>query len=409
MRLLAVSGLIALAAVLGAPTAAMAATVPPIAVSAAKEPVGLLNGLSCISAAHCVAVGQNMTTLSPLVETWNGARWAATTLPMPSGEDAASLDGVSCTMARNCLAVGLYSFSVAGGQSWGTLLAESWNGRSWARTHLPGLAGVDRYELSSVSCATAGNCIAAGQYDLADGRTAGFAEVLSDAKWKAYKLPGLVSSSRNSAIYQVRCTSTASCVAVGSIGNSTTPDGSPANAAVAERWNGRSWSETTLATPARSKGAWLYGLSCPRSATCVAVGGRRLANGKIAPLAETWTAATGRWRAALPAAAGSQPDLGGVSCTSAANCLAVGGGDQPTAATSSFSDSLNGKSWTYEQLPAPLSGGREASEGVQVDCMTATRCVAIADDYIGAPATITAIYGVSAFWNGKAWRLVPFA
>jgi hypothetical protein len=326
---------------------------------------------------------------------------------MPSGEDPASLVGVSCATAKSCLAVGDYSFS--SGLAWGSLLAESWDGRSWARTRLPGLTGVHRYELVGVSCTAAGACVATGLYDPADGRTAGFAEVLSAGRWKAYELPGLASSARNSAIYQVSCTSAASCVAVGSIGNSTTPDGSPAGAAVAESWNGRKWSEATLATPAGSKGAWLYGVSCTRSRTCVAVGGRRLDDGKVAPLAETWTAATGRWRAAFPAAAGSEPDLAAVSCASATSCLAVGGGDEPTAATSSFSDYLNGQSWKYRQLPAPLSGGREASDGVQVSCLTATNCVAIADHYIGAPGTITGIYAVSAFWNGKAWRLVPVA
>jgi hypothetical protein len=409
MRLFAVAGLIALAAVLAAPTAAVATAAPSVTLSAASKPAGLLNGLSCISAKNCVAVGQDLTTYGPLVETWNGTRWAATALPMPGGDDPSSLFGVSCATARSCLAVGIYSFSISAALSWGALLAESWNGRSWTRTRLPDLSGVDRYELSSVSCTTAGDCVATGLYELAGGRTAGFAELLSDGKWKAYELPGLVSSAHNSAINHVSCMSAVSCVAVGSIGNSTTPDGSPANAAVAEFWDGRNWSEATLATPAGSKGAWLYGLSCTRSKTCIAVGGRRLANGKITPLAETWSAATGRWRAAFPAAAGSEPDLGGVSCVSAGNCLAVGGGDEPTAATNSFSDSWNGKTWKYEQFPAPLGGGREASDGVQVSCLTAAQCVAIADDYIGAPAGITAIYGISAFWNGKAWRLVPVA
>jgi hypothetical protein len=408
MRLLAAPGLIA-DVVVAAPTAAVATTAPPVAMTATSKPAGLLDGLSCISAKNCVAVGQNITTVSALVETWNGERWAATTLPMPGGDDPSALIGVSCATARSCLAVGTDSFSISNGLAWGALLAESWNGRSWTRTRPPDLSGVHRYALSGVSCSSAGDCVATGVFKSADGRTAGFAEVLSDGRWRAYPLPGLVSSAHNSAIDQVSCMSAANCVAVGSIGNSATPDGSPANAAVAEFWDGRKWSEATLATPSESKGAWLYGLSCVRSKTCVAVGGRRLANGKITPLAETWTAAAGRWRAAFPAAGGSEPDLAGVSCQSAANCLAVGGGDEPTAVTTSFSDSWDGKNWKYKQFPAPLGGGREASEGVQVSCLSATKCIAIANDYIGGPATFTAAYGVSALWNGKAWRLVPVA
>ena len=61
MRLLAVPGLIALAVVVAAPTAAVATTAPPVAMTATSKPAGLLDGLSCISAKSCVAVGQNIT------------------------------------------------------------------------------------------------------------------------------------------------------------------------------------------------------------------------------------------------------------------------------------------------------------------------------------------------------------
>ena len=173
------------------------------------------------------------------------------------------------------------------------------------------------------------------------------------------------------------------------------------------------WSETKLPTPAGSKGAWLYGLSCTRSGTCVAVGGRRLANGKITPLTETRTATGGRWQAAFPSAAGSDPDLQGVWCVSAGKCVAVGGGDQATAKTSPFSLSLNGRTWKYQEFPAPLGGGKEASDAYSVTCLSATRCTAVADtgtvpQYSPNPSNYRA-YGVSAFWNGKAWRLVPVA
>jgi hypothetical protein len=419
MRLFGFAGLIAVAVVSATPTAVLAATGAPTAVAsrtavaAASNPTGDVFDVACPSAKNCLAVGEDWNTYRPLVENWNGARWSATVLPLPSGQTTSVLTGVSCATPKSCVVVGGTAgnyLSVASYKS----LAESWNGRSWTRLSLPNPSGGYGYEFSAVSCPTAKNCVVTGAYILSgSGRTAGYAEVLSGGKWKVYKLPGVVSSSRNSIIQQLSCISVTSCVAVGSYGNSTTPIGSPANGSVAEFWNGKRWSDTMLATPAGSKGAWLYGLSCTRSRFCLAVGGRRLANGKITPLAEAWSAATGRWKAAFPSATGSDPVLENVSCTSAARCLAVGGGDEATAKTSPFSASWNGKTWKYQEFPAPLGGDKEASDAYNVTCVSATDCVAVADtgsapEYSPNPSNYRA-YGVSAFWNGKAWRLVPVA
>jgi hypothetical protein len=416
MRLPAVSGLIAVGAVgavFAAPAATMAATAPAaMTATAVSKPVGSMFGVSCVSASNCVAVGEDWANSHPVVERWNGARWTATSLPLPSSTDTAVLGEVSCISANSCIAVGNYSANYLNAATY-QMLAESWNGRSWTRLRLPDPSGGYGYDLGSPSCATAGRCVLTGVYILHSGRTAAFAEVLSGGTWKVYKLPGLADSAYNSVIEQVTCMSATNCLAVGSDGNSKTPLGAPANTAVAESWNGKKWSETKLATPAGSKGAWLYGLSCPRSKTCVAVGGRRLANGKITPLVETRAAATGRWQPAFPRAAGSDPDLQGVACASVGHCVAVGGGDEATAKTSPFSVFLNGKAWKYRVFPAPLGGGKEASDAYAVTCLSATECVAVGDtgtvpQYSPNPANYRA-YGVSAFWNGKAWRLVPSA
>lgn len=407
LRLFAVPAVIALAAVFGGPAGALPAT------PAAARASGSLFGLACTSAKSCVAVGEDWATYDPLVEDWNGARWTASELPLPSGQYFSVLDGVSCAAPDSCIAVGSDSSDYVGVAT-SRSLAESWNGRSWTRIMLPNPAGGYGYELSSASCTSAENCVLTGVYTLdGSGRIAAFAEVLSGGKWRVYKLPGVVSSSYNSVIDQVACMSAASCVAVGSYGNAASPDGSPANAAVAEFWNGKKWSEVRLAPPAGSDGAWLYGVACTRSGTCVAVGGRRLANGKVTPLAETWTAAKDLWRAAFPSAAGSDPVLEGVSCVSAASCLAVGGGDQATAKTSPFALSWNGKAWKYQEFPAPLGGGKEASDAYDIACLSAANCVAVGDigsvpEYSPNPSNYLA-YGVSAFWNGKAWHLVPVA
>jgi hypothetical protein len=150
-------------------------------------------------------------------------------------------------------------------------------------------------------------------------------------------------------------------------------------------------------------------VSCPGAKTCVAAGGRSLAGNKSATLVETWKA--GKWTAISAPAAGDDPSLYAVSCVSATRCLAGGGGDYSSVVNANksvrnnaFPDSWNGTRWTYAKLPTPPEGGGENASVVSaIDCQTAASCVAVGS---AGPATAL-VYGFSAFWNGKSWRLVP--
>jgi hypothetical protein len=427
MRRLAVSGLIVLAAALGAPGAASAAARPPSAASpaaissaepaqdeAASAPSGDLLDVTCRTTKDCVAVGANMRTDQPLVETWNGRSWRAADLAVPAGQSA-SLNWVSCPVERYCVAVG--NISPAGGpvDTVGPLV-EVWNGRSWGRIQVPVPTGGYGFELGGVACASVGSCVIDGDYTLAaGGRVVSFVDVLSKSHWTRYSPPGLAGGGYASDLDGIACLTAADCVAVGSDGNAVTPGGEPANAAVAELWNGRSWTESRVPAPAGSTGAWLYGVSCLRSKTCVAVGGQRRKDGRVAPLVETWNPATHRWRAGAPAAAGGGPVLFDVSCPSAGSCLAVGGGDLAAATTSPFALRFNGTSWAYAAFPAPLGSKKAgrvgaANSATSVACLSAAWCVATGDEgnvpyYSGAYQA----YGVAAFWNGTSWRLVRIA
>jgi hypothetical protein len=169
MRLFAVSGLVALAAVLAVPAAASAAAVPaagtvpsvaaaslaiapaaaapavataPAAIARsglpeARKPTGDLLDVSCVTDKDCVAVGANMTSYRPLVETWNGKGWKAVSLPMPAGENGATLDWVSCPTKKSlsgtlCVATGNEGnvpFYVGSYTAYG--VSAFWNGKSW--------------------------------------------------------------------------------------------------------------------------------------------------------------------------------------------------------------------------------------------------------------------------------------
>ncbi len=97
---------------------------------------GALSGISCIRANFCESVGSvppadagDSNTPGPsLTEHWNGSTWTGTLGHNGPGEKLSYLDGVSCVSASDCMAVGEVFKPVS--ESWLTL-AEHWNGRRW--------------------------------------------------------------------------------------------------------------------------------------------------------------------------------------------------------------------------------------------------------------------------------------
>lgn len=129
-----------------------------------------LNGISCVSAASCTAVGDSENRLGTgrlktLIESWNGRRWSVVPSPNPD-RFADSLRGVSCVSARSCTAAG---FGTSRSRSSEKTLIESWNGKRWSVVPSPN-PRKDDY-LVGVSCVSATACTAAGDYDKSSGAT----------------------------------------------------------------------------------------------------------------------------------------------------------------------------------------------------------------------------------------------
>ena len=121
-----------------------------------------LSAVVCRAASSCFAVGSGGGTL---VERWNGSSWSMVTSPNPSGATSASLTGVSCPGTGRCYAVGDF-FK---GSSM-TRLVETWNGASWSIVGTPAPAGTIRSSLNGIACATSVNCFAVGEYRLGPSR-----------------------------------------------------------------------------------------------------------------------------------------------------------------------------------------------------------------------------------------------
>jgi hypothetical protein len=152
-------------------------------VMAAAGPPGSQNAellaVSCTSDTSCIAVGQGPPRPSspdyPTAATWNGRNWRF--LPVHAGIRGL-LDGISCRDAQHCMAVGV----TMEGPEVGGALAESWNGKAWQQLKMPVPGSVT--DIAAVSCTEPAKCMAAGGYVDSSGRALALAESWNGSTWR---------------------------------------------------------------------------------------------------------------------------------------------------------------------------------------------------------------------------------
>jgi hypothetical protein len=379
-------------------------TIQPTAQPDGSTTNGLI-AVSCAATTVCMAVGQatsggTTVTNTTLVESWNGTSWSIQPTP-DSGTDA-SLDGVSCTAPNACTAVG---YVISGNTA--APLAERWDGASWTIQTTPNPEGAERTYLSAVSCPAFAACTAVGSY--ADsGGTHVLAESWDGASWAAEATPRPARSS-DSSFSGVSCATAAACVAVGF----SVPNKGGAGMTLAESWNGSSWVVEGTHHHAGATGSFLAGVSCAAPGACTAVGadlsdlptmggvrdvtppGTGGAGGGISvTLAEAWNGNSWSLRSTVNPSGALSSSLSAVSCTSATACTAVGGHGTASSDTATLAEVWNGKSWTVQHTIDP---GTLSSELLSVSCV-ASFCMAVGDSGGGAVTLAEA-------WNGTSWSV----
>jgi len=248
-----------------------------------------------------------------------------------------SITSVSCPSPGNCGAVG--SYTDAGGGTDGLLLTET--GGKWStgvEAKLPASAvdaGAGGVVLSSISCASAGNCTAVGQYRVDAGTFQGLLLTETHGTWAAgveAVLPANARSSYQSVnLTSVSCPSAGNCSAVGSYS-----DSSPSFQGLLLSETAGTWATgVEVSLPADNHGtgnAFLDSVSCASAGNCTAVGYYdapspiyTLSRGLlVSEKAGTWVAGL---EAPLPANASTDitsSDVDSVSCSSPGDCTAVG-------------------------------------------------------------------------------------
>jgi hypothetical protein len=362
-------------------------------ISAMPNPVTstqtVLTGVACTSTAACITVGYfvNPYFTQTLAEAWNGHRWSVQqtkNVPNPTSLVWGELNGIWCLSAKACTAVGSYQ-----GSATQLTLAEKWNGAAWSVEATPNLSGEPGNALNAVSCRSARQCLAVGNYTASTGSTGPLAEAWNGRAWSVQRTPA-PAGAQYSYLDGAACPSVSVCLAVGSTVNGDT------TRTLAEQWNGRTWSIKPAPPPAGSVQSGLSGIWCRSARACLAVGDD---TGAVVTrtLAETWTGSAWSVTPTPGRAQVQASELSALSCTAPGHCVAVGSYTD-LSGTFPLTELWNGKAWSI--VPAPSPAGTSAASLNAVSCVTADNCVAVGSFFNGT-GTLT----LAEAWNGKHWSI----
>jgi hypothetical protein len=372
-----------------------------------------LQGVACPSATSCWAVGNYTTAGGAHVNEvlhWNGRRWSRVPVPSPGGTTGgfSGLGRVTCVSPASCWAVGEFIKMHGPGLN----QALHWDGRRWSLVPTPDPGGTttgSNSGLLGVRCTSPGTCWAVGAYVRGRGAPA-LNQVLrwDGRRWSLVPSPdpGGKAAGDISELTDIRCTSPASCWAVGDYGSSVTDLNQVLH------WNGRKWSQARTPDPggtASGDFSALNAVSCPSPASCWAVGGYGSSGSSFTALNEVlhWNGRT--WSLASSpdpdgTGAGASNFLSDVVCTSAANCWAVGNYGSTRGGGVILNQALHwdGTAWSQAPTPNPagtVSGALNFLRGVR--CASPASCWAVGRD---APAG-QSDRNQSLHWNGSTWSV----
>jgi len=233
-----------------------------------------INSVSCASAGNCAVTGtyDNGVPAAFVVSETSGS-WG-TAIEVPGGFAPATFWSVSCPSAGNCAAAG-YSGSVTDEATAAPLVVSEKNGTWDSAIEVPGTTADGRSGAGTVSCASAGNCVAGGGYQSAvDDPVQAFLVREKSGTWgTAFGVAGLAALNvdGNAYVASVSCKTAGNCAAGG-----TYRDGSGHQQAFVVSEHDGSWAKAieVPGSAALNAGgsAQINSVSCTSATYCVAVG-----------------------------------------------------------------------------------------------------------------------------------------
>src|SRR5215471_19311500 len=261
--------------------------------------------------------------------TWHKAREVPGTAALNRGGQAA-ITSVSCASAGNCSAGGYYGVSMWHGHAF---VVSQIHG-TWGRAiEVPGTAALNQSRgaaTTSVSCASAGNCSAGGYYQDSSRRSQVFVVSQIHGTWgKAIEVPGTAALNRGggATIHSVSCASAGNCSAGGSYTRRSGRGGAFVVSQIHGTW-GKAIEVPGTAALNQGGDAGITSVSCASAGNCSAAGGYwdRSRRGQAFVVSQTH----GTWHKAIEVPGTAALNQGGnafiaeVSCASAGNCSAGG-------------------------------------------------------------------------------------
>ncbi len=304
----------------------------------------------------------------------------------------AEFGSVSCVPSQSsypyeCEATGWYLNG-----SYDSALAESSNGTGWYQGEFVPTPPQKNQVMfpNEISCAVVTSnipqCLFVGEHYNYGGKVEQLAEwgnanYFTVVDWRN------PSGTTWSGLDDVSCPTSTFCVAVGFAGKKRSSH------ATWFTWNGAAMKEKSIPQPPHSHNGELGGLSCATTTNCVAVGDYQNPAGKWRSYAEIW--ANGKWTIdSTPNVRGQKASyFQGISCPSATECVAVGNSAGP--GTHAFAEVWNGVKWRVAKLPA-----RSDAALIGVSCPSLTSCFAVGSAGKSALAEM---------WNGATWTAMTAA
>jgi photosystem II stability/assembly factor-like uncharacterized protein len=344
------------------------ASSPPVVggwVVGGSMPSVALYSISCPSATICLAVGEATSAKRDgpgvVYRTTNGGtNWFAE--PVPSG--VLGLFGVSCPSVSNCVAVGggtNGAFKPTPAQ----VIVTTSGGTSWTAEPIP----ADVMGLTAVSCSSLSDCVAVGDNPQAasgksgDVNTTSIGTILGTtdggSNWTVeYRL----STGKGQELYGVSCPNTVTCYAVGA--------GEP-GVVLSTVDGGSSWLKATF--PHKT---WIS-ITCPTSITC-AVGGVTIHSvgnfpgTEFAVMMKTNDGGSHWSMVTTPSGTSwwTGGSIDGLSCPAITECVAVGQGGNGSYGLGAVTTDAGGI-WVRNLPPSEYN--------TAVDCVSVMRCLVIED------------------------------
>ena len=254
------------------------ASIPP---SGDATPTAEVNSVSCVSAGNCSIGGSYdvSSTVQAFVASevngiWQKARVVPGSAALNLG-DYAEINSVSCRSAGNCSAGGYYTDSRGYEQ---LMVVNEVNGTWHNAIEIPGTAALnlgDNVQVSSVSCAAAGNCSAGGWYMGSSSLSEPFVVDEVNGTWhNAIQVPGMAALTTGSIFSEV---SSLSCGSAGncSAGGWYTDSADTVQPFVVDEVNG-TWHNAIevpgITTLNQGGTAAINAMSCPPAGSCSAIG-----------------------------------------------------------------------------------------------------------------------------------------